>query len=254
MVCGWILCPTVLCEFENFIDKGYSTKMIYKKQNKRKEARMLAEQALKAGHPLDWFETLYTKSENKGTTIPWADMAPNPNVVEVLERDGIVGNGKLTLKVGCGLGDDAEYLSDLGFNVIAFDISPTAIRRAKQRFPDSKVLYLIEDLFTAPVEWNGIFDFVLESYTLQVLPSDLRKKAIKVISSFVSTGGDLLIITRARDVHEKEGKMPWPLMQSEVMTFEKFGMKCMNFEDYTDNENPPIRRFRVHFQKNSNLI
>ncbi|MBN1480743.1 class I SAM-dependent methyltransferase [candidate division KSB1 bacterium] len=223
--------------------------MIYKEIDKRKEARILAEQAITEGNPLDWFEILYSKSENTRAIIPWADMAPNPNVVEFFERNGLSGNGNLALKVGCGLGDDAEYLSDLGFNVFAFDISPTAIRKAKGRFPNSKVLYLIEDLFTAPVEWNGLFDFVLESYTLQVLPSNLRKKAIKAISSFVSPGGNLLVVTRARNDHENKGAMPWPLTESEVRNFEKYSMNCNSFEDYTDNENPPIRRFRAHFIK-----
>jgi len=220
-----------------------------KKVDIRKEANTLAKQAIAEGRPLDWFEVMYARSENTGAKIPWADMVPNPNVVEFFERNELAGNGKLALKIGCGLGDDAEYLSDLGFNVFAFDISPTAIEKAKQRFPDSNVLYLIEDLFTAPAEWSGIFDFVLESYTLQVLPPDLRKKAIKAICSFVSAGGDLLVVTRARDVHENKGEMPWPLTESEARHFEKYGMKCKSFEDYTDNESPQIRRFRVHFKK-----
>jgi 2-polyprenyl-3-methyl-5-hydroxy-6-metoxy-1,4-benzoquinol methylase len=217
--------------------------------DKRKIARMLAKRAVAEGRPLDWFEELYVKSETQGAKVPWADLVPNPNVVEFIGKNRITGNGKTALKVGSGLGDDAEYLSDLGFDVVAFDISPTAIDKSKKRFPDSKVRYVVEDLFRAPTEWKGSFDFVLESYTLQVLPPELRAKAIELISSFVSPGGDLLVVNRAREEDDSEGEMPWPLTESEVRDFEQYGMICISFEDYTDNEDPPVRRFRVHYQK-----
>ena len=44
--------------------------MIYNEIDKRKEARILAEQAITEGNPLDWFEILYSKSENAGAIIP----------------------------------------------------------------------------------------------------------------------------------------------------------------------------------------
>ncbi len=41
--------------------------------------------------------------------------------------------------IGCGLGADAEYVASLGFDTTSFDISGTAIRLARQRFPGSAV-------------------------------------------------------------------------------------------------------------------
>jgi 2-polyprenyl-3-methyl-5-hydroxy-6-metoxy-1,4-benzoquinol methylase len=220
-----------------------------KEMDKRKVARNLAKRAVAEGRPLDWFEELYVKSEKEGAEIPWADLMPNPNVVDFIEKHKILGNGKSALKIGTGFGDDAEYLSNLRFEVLAFDISPTAIRKCEERFPDSKVNYVVKDLFGAPAEWQGIFDFVLESYTLQVLPYHLRREAIRVISSFNTSGGDLLVVTRGREEDADEGQMPWPLAESEVRGFEDYGLKCISFEDYADNENPPVRRFRVHYKK-----
>ena len=49
------------------------------------------------------------------------------------------------LIIGCGLGDDAEALAKLGFEVTAFDISTSAIAWCQQRFPDSTVNYLVAD-------------------------------------------------------------------------------------------------------------
>ena len=217
--------------------------------DKRNLARQLAFRAIANGRPLDWFEELYEKSEAEGLTVPWADLAPNPNLVEFVETNNITGDGKSALKIGSGLGDDAEYLAGLGFNVTAFDISPTAVRKSKERFPGSKVRYVVNDLFNTPGEWQARFDFVLESYTLQVLPPELRSKAIDMIPTFIVPGGELLIIARARDHDDDKGQMPWPLTASELLRFEQLGLKCISFEDYMDHEDPPVRRFRGHYIK-----
>lgn len=215
----------------------------------RAKARHLAHSAVSRGEPLAWFEELYSQAESAGlSSIPWADLEPNRNVVEWLDRQQIEGCGKRALKVGCGLGDDAEELSRRGFDVLAFDISKTAVALAKQRFPDSSVSYEVADLFDRP-EWVNHFDLVLESYTLQVLPSALRLDAMERIASFVAPGGSLLLITRARDDSDNPGQMPWPLTRSELMRLQQCGLKETRFEDYVDEEKPPVHRFRVEYHK-----
>ena len=131
----------------------------------------------------------------------------------------------------------------------AFDISPTAIGWCKKRFPETKVQYLVHDLFNPPLDWEGVFDFVLESYTLQVLTPDLRGKAIQCISGFVAPGGTLLVIARGRKPEEPTGEMPWPLVRTELRKFEADGLQEVNFEEYLDKEDPPVRRFRVEYPR-----
>ncbi len=147
----------------------------------RQFARKLAKEFIDLGKPLDWFEALYAQGDP--SKISWADLKVNPNFEEWLVRKNLRGDGKKALKVGCGLGDDAERLAELGFEVTAFDNSPAAIGWCKKRFPETKVQYLVHDLFCPPSEWKGAFDFVLESYTLQVLTPDLRERAIQCIST-----------------------------------------------------------------------
>lgn len=217
----------------------------------RARARQLAHAAVSRGEPLAWFEELYSQAESAGlSSIPWADLEPNPSLVEWLEREQIDGQGMRALKVGCGLGDDAEELSRSGFDVVAFDISKSAVTMAKRRFPQSSVSYEVADLFHPP-DWAGRFDLVLESYTLQVLPAALRLKAMTKVASFVAPAGSLLLITRARDSGADPGQMPWPLTRSELGRLQKCGLKETRFEDYVDAEEPPVRRFRVEYEKPS---
>jgi hypothetical protein len=43
--------------------------------------------------------------------------------------------------------------------------------------------------------------------------------------------------------------MPWPLTKDELTDFLRFGLKEVSFEDYVDDEEPPVRRFRVAYRK-----
>jgi SAM-dependent methyltransferase len=215
----------------------------------RRIARKLAKEHIDRGDPTGWFEALYSEAAGDPSIIPWADLKVNPGLEEWLGRSRIRGDGKKALKVGCGLGDDAERLTKLGFEVTAFDIAPSAIQWCKKRFPGSRVSYLVRDLFHAPQEWKGAFDFVLESYTLQVLTGNLRRSAIECISSFVAPGGTLLVIARGREITDPPGEMPWPLIRDELKGFEAQGLKEVFFERYFDKEDPPVLRFRVEYTR-----
>lgn len=218
-------------------------------ESKRKTARSLARQFLEKNDPLGWFEALYSIAAGDQDIIPWADMQPNPSFVHWLDANFIRGNGKKALKVGCGLGDDAEILADRDFDVTAFDISVTAIDWCRKRFPHSKVTYSVHDLFESPPAWDYGFDLVLELYTLQVLPPALRPKAIEKIARYVAPGGTLLVICRGREPEDDPGQMPWPVMKDELALFKQQGLQEVSFEDFLDEENPPVWRFRAVYRR-----
>lgn len=215
--------------------------------DERDRARELADEH--GGDPTEWFETLYAEGVDGDVAIPWADREPNPNLVEWFEDSPAAPDGGSALVVGCGLGDDAEALSARGFDVTAFDVSPTAIERCRERFPESTVTYRVSDLFDPPDDWTRSFGFVLESYTLQTLPRPERRAAVEAIAEFVAPGGTLLVVCRGRDDDEPEGELPWPLAKAEVLAFADEGLDPVSFEDYLDDETPPVRRFRAAFRR-----
>jgi SAM-dependent methyltransferase len=215
--------------------------------SRRQEARAIAHTHLESGDATGWFEHLYAKAKTGDVVIPWGDLLPNPNFTAWSRDRKLNGSGRKAVKIGCGLGDDAEELARLGFDVTAFDISPTAVAWCHERFPESRVQYHVVDLFKLPKSWLQTFDFVLESYTLQVLPIELRASAVPAIAQLVAPGGTLLLICRGRDLSDDPGKMPWPVVKSELQ-FSSHDLKEVRFEDYADNEKPPVRRFRVEYR------
>jgi len=93
--------------------------------------------SIQENQPSDWFEPLYAGSNTDGDGVPWANMETHPSFGRWLTQNPLAGDGKLALVVGCGMGDDAIELESLGFQVTAFDVSETAIKLCKERFPQS---------------------------------------------------------------------------------------------------------------------
>jgi SAM-dependent methyltransferase len=215
----------------------------------REHVRELAAEYLKRGDGLGWFEELYREAKGDTDHIPWADLEPNRFFKAWAIDTALNGSGKRALVVGCGLGDDARYLYELGFEVTAFDISPTAIEWAKRLHSDTDIQFEAADLFQPFRGWLGAFDFVLEIYTIQPLPMELRSKAIDSIASFVSRGGKLLVVCRGRDDDDELAELPWPLSKRDLSRFEENGLQQTDFRDFIDDED--IRRFVVRYERPS---
>ncbi len=212
----------------------------------RGRARELARAHLAAGDALGWFEVLYGEAARGEATVPWVDLRPNPILVEWLDAHSGAGRA---LVVGCGMGDDAGELASRGYSTVGFDLSCTAIAACSERFASADVEFLAANLLDAPESWRGAFDLVVESYTLQVLPPGLRAAARAALAGFVKPSGTLLVIARARDEHEPEGEMPWPLTRGEVEGLGAHGLELVELRDFMDDEEPPARRFRATFQR-----
>ena len=216
----------------------------------RARVRELAAEYTAKGDELGWFEAVYQEAERGEAAIPWADMEPNPQLVEFWKAHPLETKGKRALVIGSGLGDDAEQLAAWGFKTTGFDISKTATEKTKKRYPKSQVEYVAADLFHPPQAWIRGFGFVLEIYTVQSLPTELRPKAIEAIAEFVAPGGHLFVIARGRGEGEPEAPgPPWPLTREEMDGFRRAGLEEELFEDYREPEPPWVRRFRALYRR-----
>lgn len=225
------------------------------KDDLREYVKDLASKFAENGDNFGWFDALYKEAAGDNEKIPWADLEPNKYFVRFAEETNLQGNGRSALVVGCGLGDDAKYLHDLGFDVTAFDISPTAIEWAKRLHVKTDIKFFTADLFDAPKEWYQAFDFVLEIYTIQPLPLEMRPKVIDAIANFVKFPyGNLVVVTRGREDDETPTELPWALSRRDLSRFDENGLKQTYFEVMQGDEEPPIPRFVIEYaQKAGNV-
>jgi hypothetical protein len=213
-------------------------------------AKRLAAEALADDDATGWFEQLYAAAQHGDAVVPWDRGAPHVLLTEWAQARDLNGDGQRALVVGSGLGADAEHLAGLGFDTVAFDVSPTAIATTRRRFPDSAVQYLAADLLDPPSEWRGAFDLVLESLTVQSLPDPPRRKAIARVAGLVGPGGTLLVIATARseDAGPVQGP-PWPLTRAEIDAFGAGDLQPVRIEDVRDPAGRVPTRWRAEFRR-----
>ncbi len=221
----------------------------------RRRARHLAAEAVAAGDPAGWFETLYAEARAGAAVVPWDDGQPNPHLarwaVAAAERS-VVGPGRRVLVVGCGVCDDPGFLAGFGCEVTAFDVSPTAVAEARRRFAGSPVDYQVADLLAPPPGWAGAFDLVAEVYTVQALYGKARAAAIEALPGLVAPGGTLLVIARATDEEDPvrdPAMMPWALTRGELEAMAGNLLTARSIEKFLDDEDPPKLRWRAEFSR-----
>jgi hypothetical protein len=212
-------------------------------------AGQLAAQAIAAGDPTGWFERLYAAAEAGQTAVPWDRGAPSPFLTQWAAQRDLTGAGARAVVVGCGLGDDAEFVAGLGFATLAFDVSPSAIAGARRRFPGSAVHYVTANLLDPPGEWHQAFDLVVESLTLQALPDPPRRAAIGKLGDLVAPAGTLIVIARAREPGEPANGPPWALTSAEIDALADDGLEPVNVEDLNDPQYEWPRRWRAEFSR-----
>jgi SAM-dependent methyltransferase len=216
--------------------------------------------------PTGWFERLYTAAEGGETAVPWDRAAPHRHLVAWAESRWAAGSdggggdgdgggdrpgaGRRALVVGCGTGDDAEYVARFGFDTVAFDVSDAAVRTARRRYPGSPVTYLTADLLEPPASWSRAFDLVVEVQTVQALPDPLRARATSQIGQMVAPGGTLVVVAAAGDQHyvAADGP-PWPLVRAEVEAFAAGGLRTVRVERITEPAGPGAGDWLAEFRR-----
>lgn len=173
----------------------------------------------------DRFEAIYADAGPEIQSVPWAQLAPNPALLGWL-ADRPAVEQPAALVVGCGLGDDAEALSGLGWAVTAFDVAPTAIARCRERFPTSRVEYVVADILAMPPTWAGRYAVVVEIRTLQCLVEQERADAIRALTGVVAPGGRVYLRCWRADpaADAPSAGPPWPLREEELGVLVQAGL------------------------------
>jgi len=126
--------------------------------------------------------------------IPWNIETP-PDVLTELVDSGKVKPCK-TIDLGCGTGHYAIYLASIGFDVTGIDISPTAIKIAKENAKKKgvKCNFLATDVLGNLDEVKETFDFAYDWELLHHIFPQQRKKYIENVYRILNPKGKYLSV------------------------------------------------------------
>jgi len=114
------------------------------------------------------------------------------------------------LDLGCGAGEPVDdFLIKKGHLVTGIDISETQINLARQKCP--RGAFLVKDISELK-EGEFSVDAIISLYTIFHVPREQHGKLLKVIASFLPTGGKLLITMGDKDFeqdHDLHGQIVW---------------------------------------------
>lgn len=138
--------------------------------------------------------------------LQWFYEEPTAIIREVMDKYKITRDHKL-LELGCGEGRDAFPLLNTGFDLVATDISPAAIRYCQNKQPVYAEHFRALDCVAG--ELDGKFDFIYAVAVVHMLvPDEDRNAFYAFIRDHLSPNGIALICTmgdgkmeRKTDIH-----------------------------------------------------
>lgn len=155
-------------------------------------------------------ERLYRQAGDDPSAIPWYLEGPHPALVAWLNAEACssIRPGASVVVAGCGLGDDVEELACRGYEVLGFDVAPSAINWARRRHPDLSDRFMVADLFNPPSKLLARSDLVVDVNTLALLPEPLRAAGVEQLARLARPHGCVLVIAGGLTAGESATDLP----------------------------------------------
>lgn len=109
------------------------------------------------------------------------------------------------IEFGCGEGYIADYVSKMGIKYTGVDISGIAINKAKKRYLDKNVKFLVQDMTQCLETWDNSYDFALDVSSLHMLVVDQdRNKYLRTVGRVLKFGGTAIFLNESSRENSSE--------------------------------------------------
>lgn len=135
-------------------------------------------------HP-NWI-FLYEKAREEA--LPWYTGSLDPDFEKVLAKERAPSRKNL-LDIGAGLGTQSAYIGKMGFRVTGTEISPAAVTRAREKYP--QVMFVVDDIRTTGL--NSKFDYIIDRGCFHVLDVAEHPAYLRSMRKLIQPGGIFLL-------------------------------------------------------------
>ena len=171
--------------------------------------------------------------------LPWFDPDPSPQVVEAVQSR-FFAPGSRVLDIGCGAGSNVLYLARSGFEAHGVDLSPGAVRAARQRAADAALTVHVRegDVLDLPFP-ESTFSAALDNGCFHTLPVDRRPDYVREAARVLRPGGSLLLSWIGRESTLPMGPPHRPSLAEVVVPFEReFLFRRTELRERPEREHP----------------
>ena len=150
------------------------------------------------------YEDRYKKvhSEKK---LAWAGEGHSPSIEKILKKYHASKKSTI-LEIGCGEGQNAIYLLSQGYNVLASDVSPEAIRWCKQKAKEKNVpesQFFVMDILNNTLAEK--YDFIYSVAVLHMLVEQAdRDKFLSFVHDHLKDKGRAIIVIMGDGVETRK--------------------------------------------------
>ncbi|MEA2068917.1 MAG: class I SAM-dependent methyltransferase [Verrucomicrobiota bacterium] len=136
--------------------------------------------------------------------LPWDHGMVDANLIETIDRAGI--KPCRVLDIGCGTGDNAVWLAGQGFDVVACDLSETAIELAREKIDAAGAgcSFLVADFLADEIP-EAPFGFVVDRGCLHCMQEQGQRAGfVEKVAGLLEEGGCWLSLVGNADEPGRE--------------------------------------------------
>ena len=127
---------------------------------------------------------------------PWDMGVHHPEMERLFSH--YINKGQSVLEIGCGSGSNAFWLDKAGYKVTAIDISPQAIKNAKQNNQNQTINFLVADFLKD--EFNfPCFPVIFDCAVFHLLNEEQRQDFVHAVAKHCDKNGYWINISCSQD-------------------------------------------------------
>ncbi len=176
--------------------------------------------------PTDWWEDLYRNADV--SQLPWytptLDVDLGSALLARLQEGGRV------LDLGTGPGTQAIALAKRGYDVVATDVAPSAIAKAKHVAVREgvRVDFRVDNILDSKLE-DTLVDAVVDRGVFHVLPPRSRPRYVTTVHRILRPGGYLFLKAFSDKEPRQEG--PYHFSAEELRSYFDGSFEILSIED-----------------------
>ncbi len=174
----------------------------------------------------DWWEEVYRNSDV--SDLPWYTPALDVDIGTALTTQ--LPSGSRVLDLGTGPATQAIALAKRGYDVVATDVAPTAIAKARHAASRERVTidFRVDNILDSRLE-DGLVDAIVDRGVFHTIPPEARPRYVTTVRRILRPRGFLFLKAFSNKEPRQQG--PYHFAPSELRSYFEGAFEVVSIAD-----------------------